>query len=818
MPLRIQLENFRCHVNSSFEFPEQGLIQLSGESGRGKSTVLTAICYALYGKITGRIKKPYTHGKSTSKVSLEYNGLKIVRTSRPGRLVVTFNGVTYEDDAAQSIIEKTIGMTHEEFLASSYIIQNQDVSVLSMSPTDQMHFVNTLAFHDDTHHLVKSKIKEIAGFVEDEIKKTLAYIDVHSSNLEDMELKYPQPPEMPESVKKGLKIPELRQRITQLSEASKASLAKSNEISKRLSDARNDQAKMNDSKEMLIKVTAESDLLTQQRSTLIEQIGGRSVADLKEMKFRLKKILTYVLTSQELTKEQSRFDELQKAHIAEIEKKKANLQTFILPLEAITNMTKEVSDIIFGINERKDNISKLKQRDAAISTILNIRSSLGLRDMSTNAILNYIYSCIARLTTVQVPTSYKDKCVTCPSCNSSLLSTDSSVHIAVFDDTSDGIQLCQFQMYKDLAVQLEHAISILRDTEGVNFSIESLEAEISELEDKKNIIQRRIYKSETSAEEYGKMELMKSNTMLDNMAVKISNQLETLAKLRDEATGMTGDESETSVLTSIERVNNELTSVSHLVVKLEECENMLTQKVKIINNLRTTINAAKKSNDVDIQSLEKKSAAATLEYSNLNAELESSRTLLESLAEYEIYLKNQDEIKKLKMVLSSKTAELKRLQSRLVSLNTLTSITKEAEILAMDKTIDTINTHAMGYLERMFDDPIVVRLEGVKELKDGKTKIQMNTVIDYKGHRYDSIDELSGGEKQRCELAFLLAINDMLGSRMLMLDECLNNLDSNVNTEVLTYLRELSDGKMMLVVSHEAVKGVFDDEVQIDHH
>lgn len=818
MPLRIHLENFRCHVNSTFEFPESGLIQLSGESGRGKSTVLTAICYALYGKITGRIKKPYTHGKTTSKVTLNYNGLTIVRTSRPCRVVVTFNGVTYEDDAAQSVIEKTIGMTHEEFLASSYIIQNQDVSVLSMSPADQIKFVDQLAFHDNSHVLIKEKIKDNARAIEDDIKKLMAYIDVHSSNLEDLKFKYSHPPEVPESIKQGVKIPELRKTMGELSDKVKESLMRSNQISKRLTDARNAQAKITESHDLLIKTTAESDLLTQQRASLKEQLAGRNVSTLKEKKFLLKKTLSYVLAAQELSKEQARFEELQRAHVAEVEKRKEALRVFILPHSTIQEMTNTISDIVVEMNSIRETISKFKLRDATIASILNIRTALGLKEMNTNAILDYVYDRISKLTVVQVPTSYREKCVTCPSCQTSLLTTDSSVHIASFVENDDGIDLCQFGMFKEYASLLEQHIAVLRDTNDItSTTFEDLENKLVELEDKKNITQRRIFKSDSSEEEYGKLELMKSNTMLDNMSQKISNQIAILNRLRDEVTGLTGDESEAAVTSAIEQVNTELTTVSHLTVKLEECETMLTEKVKQVNNLRTTINATRGNTSVDIQSLEKESSVATLEYSNLNAELESTRALLESLAEYEVYLKNQEEIQKIQDTISAKMTALKMQQTRLIALNTLTSITKEAEILAMDKTIETINNHARDYLDRMFDDPITVRLEGMKEMKDGKTKIQMNTVIDYKGHRYDSIDELSGGEKQRCELAFLLAINDMLGSKMLMLDECLNNLDSNVNTEVLTYLRELSDGKMMLVVSHEAVKGVFDDEVQIDH-
>jgi ABC-type Mn2+/Zn2+ transport system ATPase subunit len=90
----------------------------------------------------------------------------------------------------------------------------------------------------------------------------------------------------------------------------------------------------------------------------------------------------------------------------------------------------------------------------------------------------------------------------------------------------------------------------------------------------------------------------------------------------------------------------------------------------------------------------------------------------------------------------------------------------------------------------------------------------MNTVVRYKGDE-SSMDDLSGGETQRVELAFLLAVNDMIGSPMILLDECLNNLDAEINMDVLSQLRDLSGGKIILVISHEAVEGVFDEIVTL---
>ena len=135
--MRLKLVNFRCHANAEFEFPDSGLVLLSGYSGSGKSTVLKAILYALFGNKA--VRKPYTFGSTTCTVTLDWLGLHIQRTNRPNRLVVN----DLEDAAAQSIIDEKLGAGYEEFLISSYIPQKNNSSILSMSQLEQLAMIKT---------------------------------------------------------------------------------------------------------------------------------------------------------------------------------------------------------------------------------------------------------------------------------------------------------------------------------------------------------------------------------------------------------------------------------------------------------------------------------------------------------------------------------------------------------------------------------------------------------------------------------------------------------------------------------------------------
>ncbi len=187
------------------------------------------------------------------------------------------------------------------------------------------------------------------------------------------------------------------------------------------------------------------------------------------------------------------------------------------------------------------------------------------------------------------------------------------------------------------------------------------------------------------------------------------------------------------------------------------------------------------------------------------------------MAEYEEYQKHLERVEQLKDALTTSRAKLAAIERRLDGDVGLEATGIEAEILALEKTIEEINQHAQVYLSHMvFKDSIAVRLENVKD--DGKKiKAQMHTVVDYGGERYSDIDEISGGEWQRCELAFMLSVNNLVGGAVLMLDECLNNLDPAINFEIINYLKDLCSDRLILVISHECVQGPFDEEVAISH-
>ena len=111
--MKIILKNFRCYKDETTIEIIQGVTLVKGKSGSGKTTIIEAIIYALYGKL----RKPYSLGEKKCSVTLNItDNFQIFRQSGPGRIRLTINNVTHDGAEAQSAINGVYG-NYEFFIA-----------------------------------------------------------------------------------------------------------------------------------------------------------------------------------------------------------------------------------------------------------------------------------------------------------------------------------------------------------------------------------------------------------------------------------------------------------------------------------------------------------------------------------------------------------------------------------------------------------------------------------------------------------------------------------------------------------------------------
>ena len=140
----------------------------------------------------------------------------------------------------------------------------------------------------------------------------------------------------------------------------------------------------------------------------------------------------------------------------------------------------------------------------------------------------------------------------------------------------------------------------------------------------------------------------------------------------------------------------------------------------------------------------------------------------------------------------------------------------ETESIALTQCIDSINYHINDYLEKFFpNESMLVDIVPFKEKsKNGKTenselKPGIDIKVCYKGEEVE-LSSLSGGEYDRVSLAIMLSFNHICKSDMILLDESIASLDSELTNDILEKLKETLTNKRIIVVAHQLSTGIFD--------
>ncbi len=843
--MKITLKNFRCHANRSFDIPDKGLVALSGRSGAGKSTVLSAIVYAFYGKIPGKSKKT-SRGKATTKVELCYGDLEITRTSRPNEIkVIQRNGdgeIEYQGDAAESIIQSTLNMNYEEFLAGAYIVQRSTTSVLSMTPTEQVKFIEVLSDSrqaGEFKELVKSKIKELR----DARLKNQGQSEALQSQLAEIVSQSPEePPEMPQVLQDGFDPVKARKEIKIWE--------------KDLEDTQNSISKYNlqlqkarvAEKESLVIEGKISKVETEiaQLSNLAQKLVVDNTA-LEELEATLAKMaadVTFYTEGITAFNEMSQFKEAVHEYI---ESSKKVLATKEKPLdeESIKNLERKYDAAVENLkiyNERRIKfdfeVSRKENSRAKLSEIFkDIRKRdgtlwqkrIGNQNIKTAAkMVGDLLVLKKDFESVKENAKISRLCFECPLCNGRvilegdhLVACDALVeNSGVTEDSPAHIDVPN----EDLDLEIAEIERLIREIEVFS---KDLNAKISPDPGKSpedpNLIQKALLRARRLKEDYENLVVAIASaekeenlpTTLTRMKIRVENQIKGFVEWDVES--LSGSLEKAKI--SHDQTRAKLEKAREAKLSYDEYQNSIKKKTKTLETLRAS-QPAKPAGKTKI--LEVKIGKLTQKLMSIQNSITTNRDILDEISEYENYQKHLEAIAGLEEKVNENLENGKDLDSRLEGFMGLSEAGRESEIVSLEKTVASINQHAKIYLDQMFDPSsedggITVKLECVKALKTKKTdKIQMNTTIEYKGEVYDSVEELSGGERQRCDCAYLMAINDMVNSPMILLDECLNNLDSEVNTEILTLIRDLCGGnKLVLVISHEAIRGVFDAEIVV---
>ena len=831
----IEFSDFRCYHYKRYDLPEDGLLLLHGPSGSGKSTIPEGFSYALTGKVT----KTASFGKTSSKVILFLKGhnILITRISRPRQLLVTWEKVEYEDECAQEIINSVV-CTLNQFMYGCYIKQKSSCSLVTMTPAEQLEFVQAISF-DDKKVQIKNNIKTLLQQYEKDEISLKGKVEVTSSSLQGSEGEEEEDVDDPLL---GVSVEEMRESVATMDKKLRTSkktyrntidAINSLEHTQRLQE---DLEKEQDILDGMIKADP-PDVVeeTKKKYKLVLELEKQEEVTRKNKLLEEENIRRIDLLEEEIEKAEKEIEEMNAPDTPCVEKAKEYIQKYdkycdleeelddCKVLTKIQDPTEDLEALLSYKNEFESKIqaqNKMKAKyEKMYKSVKTLIPGIPTKALSTEELYTSITEYLSKNSEV----------FECPGCACHIEKKRGEYHTTKEDIREETIDEEEYEKLVEYKAQIKDFTFESVTHEEVDYTgivkLKKVKEEYLKQvkkEEKVLVIQEKMDALEDFSKEVSTYEeLIKSSELAEKIifshkkTIK-SNKVKILSLEKLLPPPPHSSENEEVEPGTIEELKKELVyqSVKQYLDNqtiVNRAYNKQIFKVDSydqgsipdnIPSLLLKLTEKKASTEININRGEKKI-------------LQQNNNILKHIEVYMPYLKRCE----MRETHEGYKEELVAVTRKLKCIYILREKCKQAEFLSIEKTVENINIQSKFYLDRMFpNDPMEVTLENYKPKGKGKNAVmieKMNMSIYYNNNEYDSVSQLSGGERDRVNLAFILAVNDLIGSKMLFLDECLSSLDSNTNTDVFLFLKKHTEGRLIVAISHEAVTGIFDKTITI---
>jgi exonuclease SbcC len=192
----IELGDFLSHSNTKLEF-ENGVTVFVGSNGAGKSSIIDAITFALFGQHTrknnkGLIKRGATQGFAKINFSVNNRKFEAVRKiDSKGTLAATFAEVTdgkrteiaagerkqFGESMTQEI-EKVLGLDFEKLKIASIVQQGELNTIINAKPKEFKELLNAIIGIDKLD-VASESMKRVSKEFREKIKQDVGYDDTH---------------------------------------------------------------------------------------------------------------------------------------------------------------------------------------------------------------------------------------------------------------------------------------------------------------------------------------------------------------------------------------------------------------------------------------------------------------------------------------------------------------------------------------------------------------------------------------------------------------------------------------------------------------
>lgn len=781
--ISLELENFRQHSSTKIDFVD-GITIINGVNGSGKSTILEAISWAIYGTEAARGNKDsikWNKAPARSKVkaelvfALENEVFRVVRELNKAE--VYLNGkdsplAVTQDEVTKYLIDK-LGMNKSEFFNTYFTGQKELDFLGNQKPIERRRFISKVLSYD-------------------KVREAQEQVRVDKNNISNEILGMKQGLADIESLEEEKKLANEKSTLVQnLYDNKQKEL---NLFAQELGKLHPDWSKIKTQKEEYNKLSVEFKFA----SSKIEDLDKNIILltdefkKLEEKSLKLNELEKEALRYKEI---ESKIQEQEKLQKYEIEKQKLTVKFESFNMEVI-NLEKKLSEIT--ISDNQDNSKKIDMLKFEIEKIKNDSQKNWTewtgKKQEIKALIKQKEQEISKIANQFSIIEQKGQNGTCPTCTRPLKDEYENV-INNFQSQLESLGLEMQELFKQEEL-LESEPLIISDLK------KSLELKEKEHEELTKILAKILEESKTAdnirKDILSKKELKDQTEKLieqipkgfnEELFQKLKTEYYELKKVYEETLGLKAQlANKDKIKTNLEEYSKNKVDQEH---KKKEIETVLKQ----INFSEETY----KTLEEQVINAEKSFNNAKIEAAQAEGEVKQIKAILDRIIKQEEFNKEKLHIIKVKQEEFNYLSELDRF---------------------FGQFIEKLNDIARPEISE-------IASEFLSELTDGRYSIlELNEKYDICLYDDGEIKPvISGGEEDISNLCIRLAISKMIAQRsgkglsLLILDEVFGSLDENRRNNVITLLNSLTNNfdQIILITHIDDIKEGVDNVITVEY-
>lgn len=200
----------------------------------------------------------------------------------------------------------------------------------------------------------------------------------------------------------------------------------------------------------------------------------------------------------------------------------------------------------------------------------------------------------------------------------------------------------------------------------------------------------------------------------------------------------------------------------------------------------------------------------------LKTELTKSQDLLMEKIKFEENKKIKEEVDEISGRVDIINKKIPEITNELEETVKIKEVVLEGINKILESQMNTFNLMLNDILSDLYED-ISVKVKMFKKIKSRKVyKPQFDLSITLNGKVYDTFHDMSYGEKDRVSMAMTIAMNKIMNSKIIILDECMSSMDEALRVKAIESIRKHLSDKIVLNVCHGMVSGYYDQVTILD--